>query len=93
MDQRIHAAEMAPECPLLAISGHSEGRSRTSALPPKADIRIAVPYQPLTNFRFAPNSGHKWVAEVMSAFDPKRTLRALRFFGILTTTFFTRRRC
>ncbi len=29
------------ECPLLAISRHSEGSSRTSALPPKADIRGA----------------------------------------------------
>ncbi len=26
------------ECPLLAISGYAEGRSRASALPPKADI-------------------------------------------------------
>ncbi len=26
------------ECPLLAISGHTAGSSRTSALPPKADI-------------------------------------------------------
>ncbi len=29
------------ECPLLAISRHSEGSSRTSALPPKADIQNA----------------------------------------------------
>ncbi len=28
----------AVQCPLLAISGHTEGSSRTSALPPKADI-------------------------------------------------------
>ncbi len=27
------------QCPLLAISRHPEGSSRTSALPPKADIR------------------------------------------------------
>ncbi len=28
----------APECPLLAISRHSDGHAGTSALPPKADI-------------------------------------------------------
>ncbi len=28
------------ECPLLAISGHTAGSSRTSALPPKADIQM-----------------------------------------------------
>jgi len=26
------------------------------------------------NVCFIPNSGHKWVAKFMSAFDPKRTL-------------------
>ncbi len=31
------------ECPLLAISGHPEGHTRASALPPKADIRAAKP--------------------------------------------------
>ena len=30
------------ECPLLAISGRSEGSAITSALPPKADIKIAM---------------------------------------------------
>ncbi len=30
--------------------------------------------QPLTNVRFAPNSGHKWLWRWMSAYDPKRTL-------------------
>ena len=33
----------SPECPLLAISGHTEGCARTSALPPKADIHGAIP--------------------------------------------------
>ncbi len=35
------AVEPAGECPLLAISRHTEGSSRTSALPPKADIQSA----------------------------------------------------
>ncbi len=26
--------------------------------------------------RFTPNSGHKWVIEFMSAFDPQRTFRS-----------------
>ncbi len=26
------------------------------------------------NVRFAPNSGHKWAPEFMSAYDPERTL-------------------
>ncbi len=29
------------ECPLVAISGHTAGTSRTSALPPIADIRMS----------------------------------------------------
>ncbi len=33
----------ADECPLMAISGHTAGSSRTSALPPKADIRRRDP--------------------------------------------------
>ncbi len=39
-DRRIHALGMAVECRLLAISGHAERGARTSALPPKADIRM-----------------------------------------------------
>ncbi len=35
------AVEPAGECPLLAISGHRAPTSRTSALPPKADIQSA----------------------------------------------------
>ncbi len=46
------------ECPLLAISRHPEGSSRTSALPPIADIQIMIPSQAPANVRFAPNSGH-----------------------------------
>jgi hypothetical protein len=39
MHQRIHAVAGLPECPLLAISGHTAGTSRTSsALPLKADV-------------------------------------------------------
>ncbi len=41
MMERIHAAEKVLECPLLAISTHPEGSSRTSALPPIADISAA----------------------------------------------------
>ena len=41
MDQRIHAAEKAPECPLLAISRHNLGCVRESTLPPNADIGSA----------------------------------------------------
>ena len=67
-----------PQCPLLAISGHSEGSSRTSALPPKADIQAAIPRQPLSNVRFALNSGHKWLWCGMSAFDPLQTLPSSR---------------
>ncbi len=33
------ALKRCAECPLLAISRHPEGHTRTSALPPKADIR------------------------------------------------------
>ncbi len=62
-----------PECPLVAISGLFEVLRGASALPPKADIRIAIPHQPLTNVRFAPNSGHSRGHRWMSAFDPKRT--------------------
>ncbi len=44
---------------------------RTSALPPKADIRTAIPYQPLSNVRLPPNSGH---SEAQERFGPgKRT--------------------
>ena len=32
------ALKRCAECPLLAISRHPEGHTRTSALPPKADI-------------------------------------------------------
>ncbi len=32
----------ADECPLMAISRHPERSSRTSALPPKADIRAVI---------------------------------------------------
>ncbi len=63
-----------PQCPLLAISRHPDGHAETSALPPKADIRIAIPYQPLTNVCFAPNSGRSTGYRRISAFDPKRTL-------------------
>jgi len=47
-----------------------------SALPPIADIGIAIPYQPLTNVCFAPESGRKWATEFMSAYDPCRTFAA-----------------
>ncbi len=40
-DRRIHAVEMAVECPLVAISGLFGAVPRRSALPPKADIRGA----------------------------------------------------
>ncbi len=66
------------ECPLLAISGHTAGSSRTSALPPKADIRDAIPHRRPSDVRFAPKSGHKWVCRGMSAYDPERTLGAMR---------------
>jgi hypothetical protein len=36
-DRRIHAVRMAGECPLLALSRHSERCGRESALSPKAD--------------------------------------------------------
>ncbi len=41
---------------------------------PEADIRIAIPYQPLTNVCFTPNSGRSTGYRRMSAYDPKRTL-------------------
>ena len=41
------------ECPLMAISGHSEGSPRTSALPPKADIGEGIAECPLLT-----QSGH-----------------------------------
>ncbi len=63
----------ADECPLMAISGHPEGSSRTSALPPKqtlvAQERVELKKRTL-DVRFTPNSGHKWVIEFMSAYDP-----------------------
>ncbi len=65
---------MQYECRLLAISGLFEVVPRRSALPRKADIQIAIPYQPLTNVRFTPNSRPNWTLRGMSAFDPKRTL-------------------
>jgi hypothetical protein len=34
------------------------------------------------NVRFAPNSGHKWVPEFISAFDPKRTFLVLDVFRL-----------
>ncbi len=45
-----------------------------------------IPGPAPANVRFAPNSGHKWVIEFMSAFDPKRTLTTLGGFegGVLT---------
>ncbi len=70
MMERIHAAEKVLECLLLAISRHAEGADRESALPLKADIRIAIPYQPLTNVCFTPNSGRSTGYRRMSAFDP-----------------------
>ncbi len=36
-----------------------------------------IPGQAPANVRFTPNSGRKWVAEFMSAYDPKRTFVAL----------------
>ncbi len=64
------------ECPLLAISGLFGVLRGASALPPKADIRIAIPHQPLTNVRFAPESRHSngdtpKVTLWMSALPPK----------------------
>ncbi len=38
--------------------GHAEGRSRTSALPPIADIQSMISGQAPANVRFAPKSGH-----------------------------------
>ncbi len=52
------AERPSSQCPLLAISRHPEGSSRTSALPPIADIQIMIPGQAPANVRFAPNSGH-----------------------------------
>ena len=48
----------ADECPLMAISRHSERCARESALPPIADIRIAKSRQCPLNARYYPNSGH-----------------------------------
>jgi len=70
MDGEIYAASNIAICPLLAISRHTAGSSRTSALPPIADIQIMISGQAPANVRFAPNSGHKWVLRRMSAFDP-----------------------
>ncbi len=63
------------------VSGHrrfkntldSKSGHPMSALPPIADIRIAIPYQPLTNVCCTPNSGRSRGYRRMSAFDPKRT--------------------
>ncbi len=57
------------QCPLLAISGHTEGSSRTSALPPKADIQIMIPGQAPADVRLTPESGRKWVWRWMSAYE------------------------
>ncbi len=65
------------KCPLMAISGLFSVGPGTSAFPPKADIRIAIPYQPLTNVCFAPNSGRSTGCREISASDPKRTFAAL----------------
>ena len=46
------------KCPLMAISGHTEGRSRTSALPPIADIQVMMPRRQSSDVRFTPKSGH-----------------------------------
>ena len=35
-----------------------------------ADIRIAIPHQPLTNVCFTPNSGRSTGCRGMSAYDP-----------------------
>ncbi len=73
MDQRIHAAEKALECPLMAISRHPEGHAGTSALPPTADIQIMIPGQAPADVRFAPDSGPNSTLRGMSAYDPFRT--------------------
>ncbi len=67
----------ALQCPLLAISRHPEGSSRTSALPPKADIQTAKSRHCSLDVRCYPKSGHKWLWRGMSAFDPLRTLAHL----------------
>ncbi len=54
----------------VSKSRHPEGSSRTSALPPRADIQIMIPGQAPADVHLAPNSGRKWVTEFMSAFDP-----------------------
>jgi hypothetical protein len=46
------------ECPLMAISRHSDRCVRESALPSKADIQIMIPGQAPANVRFAPKSRH-----------------------------------
>ncbi len=39
---QIAVSHYVPPCPLMAISGHSEGCTITPAFPPKADIHPAV---------------------------------------------------
>jgi hypothetical protein len=63
------------------LSGAARMSSRMSALPPIADIWIAIPYQPLINVCFTPNSGRSTGYRRMSAFDPKRTLRVMLDVG------------
>ncbi len=53
-----HCAPNGLECPLLAISRHTEGSSRTSALPPIADIQTVKSRKGPLDVRFAPTSGH-----------------------------------
>ena len=49
MHQRIHAADMMLECPLVAISGRSNHLRATSALPPTGDIRwLMSAFVPIT---------------------------------------------
>ncbi len=55
MGRRIYAGGKPRECPLLAISGHTAGSSRTSALPPKADIRPPILSELASDVRFAAN--------------------------------------
>ncbi len=49
----LDLADLTPDRPMLAISRHSEGSSRTSALPPKADIGEGIAGCPLLT-----HSGH-----------------------------------
>ena len=78
MDGRIHGAEKALECLLVANNGLPGHVDSTSALPPKAEVSAADSEQPTLDVCLAPNSRRKWAWRWRSACDPMRPFQPFK---------------